>query len=378
MTPVSIGLTLVGLVALFWPFATLLFKRNVLDAQWLMMLALTMMALTFLLLGCLFNTFLQGEYLIQILFLEVILITPPVIHIALTVLTQPQSRPLSVRVFFLPSIICIALMILSVAIGGRDMYLLWASRGLQGLSGVFFPHSWRYNLIVAVNFYLFWAVFFFEFLFIFISGTRQYLRFKRINAEYYTTDRFHNLNLKGIYLAANIAMLIMLLSQFTNPFSGDHLILFILTYCLPLAAIAFYIGRSIYMINNSAERIPIPSRSRRDPASLARQIEEYVEKQRAFLNPDLSVFLLAEQFHTTEDDIIDAIHYAQGIPFGDYIDALRVQYALSLLVANPQEKGNADALLQVAHQSGYLTLDALEKAWQRVMHSPIDKSRVFD
>ena len=209
MTPVSIGLTFVGLVALFWPLATLLFKRNVLDAQWLMMLALTMMALTFLLLGCLFNTFLQGEYLIQILFLDVILVTPPVIHIALTVLTQPQARLLSVRVFFLPSLICIALMILSVAIGGRDMYLLWASRGLQGLSGVFYPHSWRYNLIVAVNFYLFWGVFLFEFLFIFISGTRQYLRFKRINAEYYTTDRFHNLTLKGIYLAANIAMFII-------------------------------------------------------------------------------------------------------------------------------------------------------------------------
>ena len=122
----------------------------------------------------------------------------------------------------------------------------------------------------------------------------------------------------------------------------------------------------------------MPSGFQSIPASLARQIEEYVEKHRAFLNPDLSVFLLAEHFHTSEDDIIDAIHFAQGIPFGDYIDALRVQYALSLLVANPQEKGNADALIQVAHQSGYLTFDALEKAWQRVMHSPIDKSRIFD
>ena len=322
MTPISLGLTLIGLVALIWPIATLLFKRNVLNAQWLMMLSLIMMAFSFILLGCLFNNFLKGEYLIQMLFFDVIIITPPIIHIALAVLTQPHTFSISVRVFFLPAILCIALMILSVAIGGHDMYLLWASRGLEGMSGVFFPNSWRYNLIVAVHFYLFWSLFLFEFLYVFIVGIRQYLRFKRINNEYYTSERFRNLNLKGIFLAANIGMFIMFLSLVTKPFTPDRTLLFFFTYCLPLAVVAFYIGRSIYIINNSAERMPLRARSRRDPAALARQIDEYVEKQQSFLNPDLSVFLLAEHFRTSEDDIIDAIHYSQGIPFGDYIDAL--------------------------------------------------------
>lgn len=378
MTPVSLGITVVGLVTLFWPLATLLVKRNVLNAQWLMMLALSMLGFTFILLGCQFNTFLQGEYLIQILFLDLILVTPPIIHIALTVLTQPQGARLSVRVFFIPSLLCIALMILSVLIGGHDMYLLWASRGLQGLSGAFYPNSWRYNVIVAVNFYLFWAVFIFECLFIFVVSIRQFLRFKRFNFEYYTSERFHNLNLKRLYLAANIGLIFMVLSQFTKVFEDGKLVLFIFSYCLPLSAISFYIGRSIYMINNVAESMTRHSFSRRDPGTLAPPLVEYIEKEQAFLNPDLSVFLLAEHFRTSEDDIIDAIHLSQGLPFADYIDGLRIQHALTLMMANPPKKDSPDNLIQVAHQSGYLSLDAFQKAWQNVMHAPLEKSSLFD
>ena len=377
MTPVSIGLTLLGLIALFWPIATVLCKRNVLNAQWLMMLAMFMLSLTFILLGCLFNTFLQREYLLLMLFLDVIIVTPPVIHIALTVLTHRQAS-LSVRAFFLPSLICIALMIASSIIGGADMYRLWAARGLQGLSGAFFPNSWRYNLIVAANFYLFWTVFTFETLFILISGIRQAFHLKRINSEYYSAERYHNLNLRGIYIAANLGLLIFILSQFTKPFEPDNTLFFYLLYVLPLAIILLYIGRSVYRINNGAERIPRHSRSRRDPVAIARQIEQYVEKEKAYLNPDLSVFLLAEHLHTSEDDIIDAIHFSQGIPFADYIDALRVQHTISILLAQHPDIKNPDTLSQLAHSSGFLSSDALEKAWQRVTHAPLSQSHFIE
>ena len=378
MTPISIGLTLLGLVALFWPLATLLFKRHVLNAQWLMMLAMSMLAFTFFLLGSLFNTFLMGEYLLMILFFDIILVTPPVIHIALTVLTQPQVRPFSIRAFFLPSLICIALMILSVIIGGADMYRLWASRGVEGLTWMFFPNSWRYNLIVATNFYFFWGVFIFEFFFILITSIRQFVQFKRINSEYYTSDRFQNLNLKGIYIATNVGLVIMSLGQFTNIFAPQNLLWFYLAYCLPLALIIFYIGRSVYRINIGAERLPVRSRSRKNPVFIVRQMEEYVEKEQAFLNPDLSVFMLAEHLHTSEDDVIDTIHRYHGIPFGDYIDALRVQHAVSIILAEHPDIGNPDNLARVAHRSGFLTADALEKAWNRNFHSSINQYRILD
>lgn len=378
MTPVSIGLNILGLVTLFWPLATLLFKRRVLNAQWLMMLAMSMLAFTFFLLGALFSTFLMGEYILMILFFVIILVTPPVIHIALTVLTQPQARPLSIRAFFLPSIICIALMILSVIIGGADMYLLWAARGLEGLTWMFFPNSWRYNLIVFVNFYLFWGVFIFEALFILITSIRQFVHFKRINAEYYTSDRFQNLNLKGIYIAANMGILILSTGQFTRVFEPRYIFWFYFTYCLPLAILLFYIGRSVYMINNGAEQLPTRSRSRKDSSYLIRQLEEYVEKEQAFLNPDLSVFMLAEHLHTSEDDVIDTIYRYHGIPFGDYIDALRVQHAVSIIVAEHADVDDPDTLVRLAHRSGFLTVEALQDAWNRNFHIPINQSSLIN
>lgn len=378
MTPVSFGLTVLGLVSFFWPLATVLCKRNVLNSQWLMMLAMSMTALTFILLGCMFNTFLQREYLLLILFLDVIIITPPIIYIAINVLTQQNSSKLTIRMLFLPSLLTIALMILSVVIGGADMYLLWTARGLEGLSGVFFPNSWRYNLIVVANFYVYWTVFTVEALFIFIGGIRKYYKFRRFNSEYYTSDRFRNLNLKKLFIAANLGLFFMALSQFTQCFQPGKEYLFYFTYCLPLAIILLYIGHSVYMINSGAEQLPRRSRSRRDPAALAHQTVEYVEKEKAFLNPDLSVFMLAEHLHTSEDDIIDAIHYSQGIPFGDYIDSLRVQHAVSIILAEHLDKDNPDTLVRIAHQSGFLSTDALENAWDRIFHTSIEKSQLFN
>ena len=212
MTPVSTGLTILGLIALFWPLATVFVKRNVLNAQWLMMLALTMLALTFILLGCLFNTFLMGEYLLLMLFLVIILVTPPVIHVALSVLTQRHPSPISLRVLLLPSLICIVLIIASVIICGADMYRLWTFRGSQGETWAFLPGNWRYNLIVGINCYLFWTVFSFEFFYIFITGIRRLIHFRRLNSEYYTSERFYKLNLRGIYNAANIGVFVMVLS----------------------------------------------------------------------------------------------------------------------------------------------------------------------
>lgn len=377
MTPVSTGLTILGLIALFWPLATLLFKRNVLNAQWLMMLAMTLMGFSFILLGCLFNTFLIGEYLILMLFLDVIIITPPILHIALSVLTTPnaQQRNPNLRLLFLPSLFCIVIMIITSIISGADIFRLWTIRGAQGMTWVFYPNSWRYNLVVFANSYLFWAVFTFEFFFVLFSGIRQFLRFCRINAEYYTSERFRNINLKGLYIAANLGLLIMAISQITNPFAPEHRFQFYFLYCAPLAIIFFYIGHSVYMITDSAERLPERStlRTSRKPAALARQIDEYVEKQQAYLNLDLSVFILAEHFAVSQDEIVDAIHQLHGASFGDYIDSLRVAHAARLISALDEPLGDDhERLQQLAHQCGYLNIEDLKRAFKKHMDLEIN------
>ena len=371
MTTISISLTFLGLVALFWPLATLLFKRQVLDAQWLMMLAMSMLGMSFILLGCLFNTFLKDDYLLLMLYLIDLILTPPVIHIARRVLTH-ERQSLSSRAIFIPSLLYVVVMIFSVVVAGVDVYQLWASRGLEGLTGVFYPNSWRYNLIVAVHFYLFWTLFTVEVLFIFINSIRQFVHLKRVNSEYYTSDRFHNINLKGIFWAVNIGTIILFASFFTNPFAEDHTVAFHMIFIVPLSVIILYIGRNIFMINNGAERLHSNISKRKNPALQGRLLEDFVEKEKAFLNPDISVFLLAEHLHTSEDDIIDLIHRRQGTSFGGYIDNLRIEYATHLIVNGRQLSLNdADDMNRFAHECGYLSVVDLQRSFQSVMQTSL-------
>ncbi|MBP5677734.1 MAG: helix-turn-helix domain-containing protein [Bacteroidales bacterium] len=352
--------------------ATLFFKRQVLNAQWLMMLAMVMLASSFILMGCLFNPFLKNEYLLLMLFLVVIILTPPIVHVAITMLTHRDASSLSVRALFLPSLLYIVLLILSVIIGGSDMYLLWSSRGLEGLTGVFYPNSWRYNFIVFVNFYLFWGLYVFEFIYILIKSIKQFIHFKKINSEYYTTDRFQHLNLKGLFVAANAGMIMLFVISVTNPFDESHGAMYHAALGVPMAAIILYIGRSIYMINNGAERLRgsrrmVPGRRNQD---MGRMLEEYLEKEQAFRNPDLSVFLLAEYMHTSEDEIIDIIHRRTGTTFGEYIDSIRIEYATSQLVGGLQlNVDDPDDMNRFAHQCGYLNAADMQRSFSSVMHT---------
>ena len=70
MTPFAIIYLSLGLVTLFWPLATLLFKRNVLGAQWLLMIALTVMSFSVIVYSTFFNNFLKGEFLLVILLIS--------------------------------------------------------------------------------------------------------------------------------------------------------------------------------------------------------------------------------------------------------------------------------------------------------------------
>lgn len=375
MTPVSLSLTILGLISLFWPLATLFFKRNVLHAQWLMMLAISLLAFSFILLGSLFNKFLIGEYILLMMFLIVIIINPPIIHIALAILTQPHPSTRRNRLVFLPALFCISFIILSAFVAGPDTFRLWTARGAEGLSWQFLPNNWRYNLIVFVNSYLFWAVFAFEFIFILITGIRQFVQFKRISSEYYTTARFNNINLRGIYIAANIALLIMALSQITNPFADNHRFILYFTFCAPLAIISFYVGRSVYMINTGAEQLPSSERlafRNKDRDALSRLLEKHVERERAYLDPDISVFLLAEHFNTSEDNIIDLIHRRMGVSFGEYVDSLRIEYATAqILEGRTLDFDDDDALNRFAHSCGYLSAVDFQHAFSSVMHTSL-------
>jgi AraC-like DNA-binding protein len=84
------------------------------------------------------------------------------------------------------------------------------------------------------------------------------------------------------------------------------------------------------------------------------------------------VFLLADHFAVSQDEIVDAIHQLHGASFGDYIDSLRVAHAVRLISLHDNSLvDDHDSMLQLAHQCGYLDIDALKRAFRNNMDMDI-------
>ncbi len=370
MTPVALTYLILGLVTLFWPVATVLFKRRVLDAQWLSMTALLTMSLSVIIYSTFFNNFLKGEYLLVCIFMVLSMVTPALIQAFVSLLTNPTGLPISARILILPAVIVTLLMGLSVAIGGADMYRLWIQRGTEGIANRFFADSWRYNLIVAIHYYLYWFVILAEVTFVAYYCIRHVTRFNRQLGEYYTVDRVRQADLKMIYFTVAANCICVGVSYIVFPFNVPRPLVFLVPGCLVQGIVMFLIGYNTYRLPVGAEVLGervrrAPRRSNRDRVLFGRELTEYVEKQQAYLNHDISVFFLADRFRVSQDEIIDTIHSLHGVTFGEYIDNLRIEHSLQSLSASVAE--DPEELSRLAHQCGYLNSEAYMQSFAHVM-----------
>ena len=381
MTPIALIYFLLGLSSLYWPFVTLFFKRRVLGAQWLIMSALMAMSLAVIIYSTFFNSFLKGEYLLVIIFMILSMFTPPLIQAAVTNLTDTgENRPLLSRlnVLVIPAVVVVALMAVSVIIGGSDMYRLWIQRGSEGIAHHFYAGSWRYNLIVSVHFYLYWFLIVAETTFVGIYSIIRINRFSRMLDEYYTVNRIHRADLQGTYLYVAFNCFFVVFSYIMYPFNSPRPVLGTAIGAAMQAGVMFMIGYyafrtpiGVEMLNEKKQRLM--ERSRRDLTFLGRNLTEYVTDNKAFLNPDLSVFLLADHFRVSEDEVIDAVHRMHGTSFAEYIDSLRIEHAITLL--NEKESNyhldDPDDLSRLAHQCGYLDRATFERSFLKITQTSI-------
>lgn len=385
MTPIALIYFLLGLSALYWPFVTLFFKRRVLGAQWLIMAALMAMGLSVILYSTFFNSFLKGEYLLVIIFMVLSMFTPPLIQAAVTNLTDTEEKlPRLTRLHMLgiPAVVVVILMSASVIIGGDDMYRLWIQRGSEGIAHHFYAGSWRYNLIVAVHFYIYWFLIVAETTFVGVYSIIRINRFSRLLDEYYTVNRIHRADLQGTYLFVALNCFFVVFSYIMYPFNSPRPVLGTAVGAAMQAVVMFFIGYfafrtpiGVETLDETRRRISV--RSRRDLTHLGRNVAEYVESTRAYLNHDLSVFELANHFHVSEDDIIDAIHSMHGTTFSAYIDSLRIEYALQLIAESGDQfhRDDPDDVLALAHRCGYLERSSFESSFQKIMQTSLKDYR---
>lgn len=381
MTPIALIYFLLGLSALYWPFVTLFFKRRVLGAQWLIMAALMAMGLSVILYSTFFNSFLKGEYLLVVMFMILSMFTPPLILAAVTNLTDTgEKRPLLSRlnVLIIPAVVVVILMSVSIIIGGSDMYRLWIQRGAEGIAHHFYAGSWRYNLIVVVHYYLYWLLIVAETTFVGTYSVIRINRFSRLLDEYYSVNRIHRADLLGTYLFVALNCFFVVFSYVMYPFNSPRPVVGTAFGSALQAVVMFMIGYyafrtpiGVEMLNEKKHRLI--ERPRRDMTFLGRNLTEYVTDNKAFLNPDLSVFLLADHFRVSEDEIIDAVHRMHGTSFAEYIDSLRIEHAITLL--NEKESNyhldDPDDLSRLAHQCGYLDRATFERSFLKITQTTV-------
>ena len=209
MTPTALTYLVLGLSILFWPLATVLTRRRMLGAQWLLLAAMLMFGIAFILYSCLFNSFLRGEYLLLVLYMTFALFTPPVAVSATALLTRPDGATRLSRAAVIPAVVTAALMLASFFIGGADMYRLWVNRGTLGEADLFFANSWRYNVIVAIHYYLFSAILSVEILFLALYSIVHLRRYNRILAEYYTADLHRVVRHRTLYALILLISLVL-------------------------------------------------------------------------------------------------------------------------------------------------------------------------
>ncbi len=376
MSLLSIIYLTVGLITLIWPLSILFFRRKVLGSQWLMTVALYLFGLSVVLYSTFFNTFLMGEYILVILYMVMSLSVLPITQAAIAIYTRPQGANLMSKILVLPSFITIGFMVVSVAIGGIDMYRLWIHNSAEGMADHFFSGSWRYNLIVAVHFYLYWIVLISEALYVMVYVSKSIRRLSNTLNEYFTSEH-HNLgNIRGIYITVGINCLCVLIFYLFFPFNRPRPLGVAFVLCLVQAVDLFLLGRYTYYLGYGAERLASKLHSNRfgrgNLDELGHQIVQYVEQEEHYLNPDLSVFMLSEFFKVSQDDVVDAIHRMQGTPFGDYITSLRVEKASDIMMNQPDIVfDDEEQLEQVAHSCGFLSVEALQHAFVQVMHTPL-------
>lgn len=385
MTPIALIYFLLGLSALYWPIVTLFFKRRVLGAQWLLMSALMAMGLSVIIYSTFFNSFLKGEYILVIMFMVLSMFTPPLIQAAVTELTDTgEKRPMLSRlnVLGIPVVVVTILLAASVIIGGADMYRLWILRGSEGYAHHFFANSWRYNLIVSVHFYLYWFLIVAETTFVGVYSIIRINRFSRQLDEYYTANGVHRADLLGTYLFVALNCFFVVFSFVMYPFNFPRPVYGTAVGAAMQAVVMFFIGYFAFrtpvgaeMLNENRQRLA--QRSRRDLRLLGQNLVEYMEKKKAYLNPDLSVFLLADHFRVSEDDIIDAVHRQCGTTFSDYIDTLRIEHALHLMNTQQQlyHTDDPDDMTRLAHQCGYLERSRFESTFQKIMQTTVKDYR---
>ena len=229
---------------------------------------------------------------------------------------------------------------------------------IEGLSGL--PQA---QAIAHLSFKFIFAL---QIPFVLVKGLQKIKRYdKMVEANY------ADIGLRKMYMAKPILVLLVVASvvSFIANILGrecfDHARWLVLIPSLTFSVLLFLLGYAghrqnftIHELTLENSNVNLPSEPIAEPQTteesknsieiLKEEIERVIEQEQMFLKQDLKINDVAMRLNTNRDYIYQAINVKMGLSFSEYINRLRINYAIQLMEKNP-EMTSAD----IAFRSGF-------------------------
>lgn len=335
-----------ALISFFWPLAALFCKREVSDSQWALMGAQIMLGVTMALYASFFVPCLEHEHLLCHLYVMMALLTPVFFLAGITRLTTMGGFTKQIRRFFLLPVFAMTLITAIALIGGFNNYQHFLATAVHGGDLSLVGDFW-YDVMVICEFYGFLTMLAIEVIIVIVivaPCVRQYVRLMEDN--FVSPPR--SIRLLRPYLAALFVMVLLLLLLEVNfPLHFLKSRFLLVCVCVMQSVITFSFGYFVYNIRYSAERLQemqcdaevVTNQFRKlgldeqvTVERVSEQVRTYLEDCKGCLDPTVSVFKIARQFHVDQDMVVRAIHLIKGVSFAEYVNSLRVEYALGVVM----------------------------------------------
>lgn len=171
-------------------------------------------------------------------------------------------------------------------------------------------------------------------------------------------DMSEDLNQTVIYLVATVVVIIVMLIL---PDSVISVTWIAVIFSLFVAVLQFLMGKTVYdmkeMPSNISIDIPAVSVNADD------KLLQRIISEKLYLNPMLSLVSLADELHTNRTYLSNSIHTCYNQNFSDFINTLRIRYALELMKAG----GNDVNIKDVALSSGYNHIQSFYRNFAQIM-----------
>lgn len=97
------------------------------------------------------------------------------------------------------------------------------------------------------------------------------------------------------------------------------------------------------------------------------KLDHALETQKRYLDPNLTLGILAKELHTNREYLSRTINHCFGLSYTDYINGYRIKAALEILQSIANGTTKPRTILKIANASGFKSTSTFNPAFKKVV-----------